>query len=162
MSGKSALVFLAEGAEEMETVIVVDVLRRAKIDVKLVSLDDNLLVECSRQVKITADCSLKEVQSQIFDAVILPGGGKGAENLRNSSQVGEILKKHQENDKMLAAVCAAPTAFQAHDIGKGTIHKPRGQLEGLKSSKKVVQKKLKSSKTVAKRSKKSSQKVVKK
>merc|ERR1711997_482359 len=81
---KSALVILAEGAEEMETVIIVDILRRAKIHVTLASLCATS-VACSRQVVIGADCLLKNLDSdQMFDAVVLPGGGKGAENLAAS------------------------------------------------------------------------------
>ena len=76
-------------------------------------------VLCSRNIKIVGDKSLTEVQDQIFDAVILPGGGKGAQSLCNSTLVGEILKKHQSCEKILAAVCAAPTAFLSHGIGKG-------------------------------------------
>lgn len=117
---KTALVFLAEGAEEMETVIVVDILRRAKIEVTLAALTDKTSVTCSRNVVLQADCPLSEVSSdKLFDAVVLPGGGKGAENLASSSQVGDILKNHDKAGKILAAVCAAPTAFQSHDIGKG-------------------------------------------
>ena len=76
-------------------------------------------VLCSRNVKIVGDKPLTDVQDQIFDAVILPGGGKGAQSLCNSTLVGEILKKHQSSEKILAAVCAAPTAFLSHGIGKG-------------------------------------------
>jgi len=117
---KTALVILAEGSEEMETVIVVDILRRAQVDVKLASMHDKTNVTCSRQVVLAADCLLKELESDmLFDAVVLPGGGKGAENLAASQEVGAILKRHEEQGKILAAVCAAPTAFLSHDIGKG-------------------------------------------
>ena len=85
----------------------------------IIALTDNKNVTCSRQVILVADCSISNVQDKIFDVVVLPGGGKGAENLASDSQVGEILKKHDSEGKILAAVCAAPTAFQSHDIGKG-------------------------------------------
>ena len=58
-------------------------------------------------------------KDKIFDAVVLPGGGKGAENLASSSEVGKILQRHEEQCKILAAVCAAPTAFLSHGVGKG-------------------------------------------
>ena len=116
MSEKSALVILAEGAEEMETVIVVDVLRRAQINVTLANLEENSEVLCSRNIKIVADKPLDEVKDQIFDAVILPGGGKGAQSLAASSKVGDILKNHQKNGKILAAVCAAPTGISYRSI----------------------------------------------
>jgi protein DJ-1 len=61
MAEITALVILAEGGEEMETVIVVDILRRAKINVTLASLSDDASdpILCSRNIKIVADCSLK-------------------------------------------------------------------------------------------------------
>ena len=76
---KRALVFLAEGAEEMETVITVDVLRRAGIEVTLAGVNGEQTVTCSRLVKIQPDCSLEKVSNDQFDAVIVPGGLKGAE-----------------------------------------------------------------------------------
>ena len=76
---KKALVFLAEGAEEMETVITVDTLRRAGIEVTLAGLAGDGQVQCSRNVKIVPDASLDSVKSHTFDAVIVPGGLKGAE-----------------------------------------------------------------------------------
>ena len=94
MTEKKALVILAEGAEEMETVIVVDILRRAGIFVSLASLADELTTTCSRSVKIVADCPLKNVANDIFDIVILPGGGPGASALANSTVVGQILQCH--------------------------------------------------------------------
>ena len=72
---KRALVILSPGAEEMETVISVDVLRRAKIDVTVAGLESGDPVECSRGVKIVPDCSLSDVTgNDSFDVVVLPGG----------------------------------------------------------------------------------------
>ena len=55
----------------------------------------------------------------MFDAVVLPGGGKGAENLAVSPDVGAILKRHEKEGKILGAICAAPTALLSHGIGIG-------------------------------------------
>ena len=76
MSNPKALVILAEGAEEMETVIVVNILRRGKVDVTLASISGDGPVACSRGVKIVADCTLEEAVdggNAKFDAVVLPG-----------------------------------------------------------------------------------------
>lgn len=80
MSGdasKTALVILAEGAEEIETVVIVDVLRRGGVTVTLAGLeaDQNQAVNCSRNVRILPDCSLTQATNgtQIYDAIILPG-----------------------------------------------------------------------------------------
>ena len=77
-SHKTALVLLAEGAEEMEVVIVVDVLRRAQVQVTLAGLAESsslAAVECSRKVRIQPDCSLQQVLdgNRDFDLVVLPG-----------------------------------------------------------------------------------------
>lgn len=124
MSAKTALVLLAEGAEEMETVIAVDVLRRGGVTVTLAGLDSTSTsagVVCSRNIKIVADAtidSLVEAGTQ-FDAVILPGGGKGAENLANSPTVGKLLQAQESSGRIIGAICAAPTALLKHNIGKG-------------------------------------------
>ena len=98
MPGKTALVILAQEAEEMEAVIVTDILRRAQVNVTVASLDDapDRVVDCSRQVKIMADCTLQEALDQTFDVIVLPGGGKGAENLAGSELVKAILEKHEK------------------------------------------------------------------
>jgi hypothetical protein len=80
---KKALVFLAEGAEEMETVITVDTLRRAGIEVTLAGLHGDQPVLCSRNVKVVPDVPLSTVENESFDAVIVPGGLKGAEACGN-------------------------------------------------------------------------------
>lgn len=119
MSGKTALLILAEGAEEMEAVIAIDVLRRANIDVTVASLDGNDIVECSRGVNIKADKPLSSIKETLFDVVILPGGGKGAQLLGDSSDVKAILDLHQKAGNLIAAICAAPTALVKHGIGLG-------------------------------------------
>ncbi|TRY62649.1 hypothetical protein TCAL_07947 [Tigriopus californicus] len=122
-SQPTALVILAEGAEEIETVVIVDVLRRGGVTVTLAGLDadESQAVLCSRNVRILPDCSLAKAtnQDQIYDAIILPGGGKGAENLRNSLVVGTLLKDQESSDRIIGAVCAAPTALLQHGIAKG-------------------------------------------
>ena len=76
---KKALVLIANGSEEMETVITVDVLRRGGIEVVLAGVDSEETVVCSRNVKIVPDTALSSVTNILFDAVIVPGGLKGAE-----------------------------------------------------------------------------------
>ncbi len=115
---KKALIILSSEAEEMETVITVDVLRRAKIDVTLAGLESTEFVECSRGVKIVPDCSLEQASSrEPFDVVVLPGGAGGAQNLARSQKVKEILQSQESSGRFIAAVCAAPTALLAHGIG---------------------------------------------
>lgn len=76
---KRVVVFLANGAEEMETVITVDVLRRGGIEVILAGINEDNTVVCSRNVKIVPDIGISKIESELFDALIIPGGLKGAE-----------------------------------------------------------------------------------
>ena len=122
---KRALLILADGAEEMEAVITIDTLRRGgvrfrsinceftlnntilQIDVTVAGLNGDAEVKCSRSVVIRPDTSLTAALAQSpYDAVILPGGLKGAEALADSAVVGELLKKHEEDGRIVAAICA--------------------------------------------------------
>lgn len=117
---KRALVILAPGAEEMETVITTDVLRRAKINVTVAGLDSSDPVECSRKVNIVPDTSLEEaIKKGPYDVVVLPGGGGGAKRLSESDAVKQVLQSQEAGGGYVAAVCAAPTALLAHGIAKG-------------------------------------------
>ena len=123
MASKKALVLLADGAEEMEAVITIDVLRRAKIDTTVASVGNETnknIIHCSRDVRIVADLSIGEASEKgPFDVVILPGGLKGAQNLGSSEAVKAILTQQYAAGRMIAAICAAPTALLAHGIAKG-------------------------------------------
>ncbi len=113
-----ALVVLAEGAEEAEAVIIVDVLRRAGIDTTLASLGNDTVVQLSRKVRIVADVTLAAVTGN-FEALVLPGGAEGARRLCASELVGERLRTHSRDGRIVAAICAAPLAFQAHQVFAG-------------------------------------------
>ncbi|XP_019637377.1 PREDICTED: protein deglycase DJ-1-like [Branchiostoma belcheri] len=115
----TALVILAEGAEEMETVISVDVMRRGGIKVTLAGLAGTDPVKCSRDVVICPDTSLDEARKHgPYDVVVLPGGLGGAKNLAASAKVKEVLQEQEGKGKLVAAVCAGPTALVSHGIGK--------------------------------------------
>ena len=117
---KKALVILATGAEEMETVITTDILRRGKINVTVAGLDSNDPVECSRKVKIVPDMSLDDaMQRGPYDVVVRPGGGGGAKRLSESKKVKELLQQQEAGSRLVAAVCAAPTALLSHGVAKG-------------------------------------------
>lgn len=117
---KRALVILAPGAEEMETVISTDVLRRAKINVTVAGLDSADPVECSRGVRIVPDKSLDDaMQEGPYDVVVLPGGLGGAKRLSESDKVKQVLQQQESQSGFVAAVCAAPTALLSHNIAKG-------------------------------------------
>ena len=118
-SKKSALVMLAQGAEEMETTIIVDVLRRAKVEVTLAGIDGVNAVTCSRGLRILPDAALDAVEGD-FDVVVMPGGAEGAERLAGSELVGEVLRRQWDAGRLVAAICAAPTALARHEIALGS------------------------------------------
>ena len=117
---KRALVVLSAGAEEMEAVITTDVLRRAKVEVTVAGLVSSEPVECSRGMVIVPDKSLEEAVKQgPFDVVVLPGGGGGAKRLAASEVVKEVLQEQEASGRLIAAVCAAPSALLSHGIARG-------------------------------------------
>ncbi|XP_029434873.1 protein/nucleic acid deglycase DJ-1 [Rhinatrema bivittatum] len=121
MAALRALVILAKGAEEMETVIPTDVMRRAGIKVTVAGLTGKDPVQCSRDVLICPDTSLEEARKQgPYDVVVLPGGNLGAQNLSESPAVKEVLKEQESSKRLIAAICAGPTALLAHGICFGS------------------------------------------
>ena len=117
---KSALVPIANGSEEMEATIIIDVLRRAGVHVTVASCEDDLVCEMSRKVCIRADCLIQEVvvlrdddgeknnSRSSFDAIVVPGGMPGAERLAENASLDALLKRQKEEKKLIAAMCAAP------------------------------------------------------
>ncbi|MBQ0083790.1 MAG: DJ-1/PfpI family protein [Clostridiales bacterium] len=100
-------VFLAEGFEEMEALSPVDILRRAGIECKTVGVTGKT-VAGSHGIPVTADILPEEIDYSLLSGVILPGGMPGAENLEKSQSVIRAVKFADENDKLIAAICAAP------------------------------------------------------
>lgn len=104
---KKILVPVADGTEEMEAVILIDILRRAGYDVLVAGTKSPL--ECSRGVIIKPDILLDEIPQQAsFDVIVLPGGMPGTENLKRNKRLKEILAKHHSLNNFIAAICAAP------------------------------------------------------
>uniref|UniRef100_A0A8C7L7G4 protein deglycase n=1 Tax=Oncorhynchus kisutch TaxID=8019 RepID=A0A8C7L7G4_ONCKI len=141
MAGKKALVILSKGAEEMETVIPVDVMRRAGIAVTLAGLTGKDPVQCSRDIYLVPDSSLEDARKQgPYDVVLLPGGALGAQNLSESPAVKEVLKDQEGRKGLIAAVCAGPTALLAHGIAYGsTVTTHPGAKDKMMTGGKVKQ-----------------------
>ncbi|XP_076318568.1 Parkinson disease protein 7 homolog [Tachypleus tridentatus] len=115
---KSALLILADGAGELEAVILIDVMRRGGITVKIAGLEGEKPVLCSRDVVIVPDSSLEDaIKERPYDIIVLPGGIKGAENLAKSSLVKNVLQEQEKNGRLIAAICAGPLALKSHAIG---------------------------------------------
>lgn len=107
---KKVIVFLADGFEEMEAMGTVDVLRRGGIEVKTISIMENSFVTGAHNVQIKADETLSDLDINALeaDAVVLPGGMPGAKNLNENSVVKETVLSFYRENKLVAAICAAP------------------------------------------------------
>jgi DJ-1 family protein len=112
---KTVLVPVAQGTEEMEAVIIIDMMRRAGINVKVAG--ENEMIVCSRGVRIVPDVLIEDIpESNEFDAIVLPGGTKGAENLLNNGHLEKIVKYNNSRGSIIAAICAAPTILDFFGI----------------------------------------------
>ena len=116
---KHVLVPIADGIEEIEACTIIDVLRRAKIEVTVASVSD-LQVTASRGVKIAADTLIADCRNKTYDGIALPGGMPGAEYLRDCTILTDMLKAQKAAGKLYAAICASPAVALA----------PHGLLDG--------------------------------
>lgn len=112
------LVPIAEGCEELEAVTIIDLLRRAGIEVVTAGLMPGP-VRCSRKTVLLPDVVLDEVVDDNFDMVILPGGLPGADYLNADARIQNLLKRHAEDGRYTAAICAAPKVLASADLLHG-------------------------------------------
>ncbi|MCB2262624.1 MAG: DJ-1/PfpI family protein [Candidatus Thiosymbion ectosymbiont of Robbea hypermnestra] len=104
---KRVLIPLAEGCEELEAVTVIDLLRRAEIEVVTAGLAEGP-VRASRNTVLVPDTLLEAVMDQGFDMIVLPGGLPGAQHLDQDERVHTLLRRQRAADRFTAAICAAP------------------------------------------------------
>ena len=114
---KKVLVLLADGFEEIEALSVVDVMRRAKVECKMCSIEGEY-VRGTHDIIIKSDCNINEVDGKDYDAVVLPGGLPGADNLK-ADVVKNLVTKMNADKKIVAAICAAPGTLQYFGILEG-------------------------------------------
>jgi 4-methyl-5(b-hydroxyethyl)-thiazole monophosphate biosynthesis len=110
---KQVLIPIADGSEEIEAVCIIDVLRRAGASVTVASVD-GLQVIASRGVKLIADNLISECVDRTFDLIALPGGMPGAEHMRDSRELTEMLKQQQKEGRLYGAICASPAVVLMH------------------------------------------------
>jgi 4-methyl-5(b-hydroxyethyl)-thiazole monophosphate biosynthesis len=101
------LVPLAQGCEELEAVTIIDLLRRAGIEVVTAGLDENP-VKASRGVVLIPDTTLDDALNQTFDMIALPGGLPGADHLDQDQRIQNLVTSMANSGKYIAAICAAP------------------------------------------------------
>lgn len=107
------LVPIADGTEEIEAVCIIDVLRRAGADVTVASVDDHEIT-ASRGVRIVADCLIEDCRDNNYTLIVLPGGIPGAEHLRDSPTLIQMLHRHKAAGGLYGAICAAPAVVLSH------------------------------------------------
>jgi len=101
--------FLANGFEDIEALAPVDILRRGGVEVKIVSISNDLMVESAHGVCVKADALFDEIDDfGDADVLMLPGGMPGAANLKAHEGLAKVLLKHFEEGKRIGAICAAP------------------------------------------------------
>lgn len=116
---KNLYIQLAEGFEETEAVTIIDVLRRAGLNVISVSVTGNRMVKGSHNIEIKADILFEEVDFASGEMIILPGGMPGSKNLNEHEGLRSQIVDYQKRGKYLAAICAAPIVFGNLGILKG-------------------------------------------
>lgn len=105
---KTALIPIADGSEEIEAVCLIDVLRRAEVEVTVASVTDAREITASRGTTIVADTLISDCRDQAYDVIALPGGMPGAEHLRDCEPLIELLKEQRRAGRLHGAICASP------------------------------------------------------
>lgn len=111
-------VLLADGFEEIEAVTIVDVLRRADVQVRTLALK-NKSVRGAHGITMEADALFEQEQGLNWDLVVLPGGQPGANTLRDDPRVASLIERQLGQNRKVAAICAAPIALGVHGMLKG-------------------------------------------
>lgn len=108
--------FLSTGFEEIEALTTVDLLRRANIELTTVSMEDSVRVVGSHRIAVEADCLFADCRFEDAAMLILPGGSR---RLGEFPQLAELVKRHNEEGKEIAAICAAPSVLADWGVLEG-------------------------------------------
>lgn len=116
---KQVCVFLADGFEEIEGLTVVDLLRRAEVEVTMVSITDEYIVHGAHGIDVRADELFEDISYEEQDMLVLPGGMPGTLNLGQHKALEALLRKFYQREKYIAAICAAPSVFGKYGFLNG-------------------------------------------
>lgn len=109
---KTVYAFLADGMEEVEALMVIDLLRRTKrLNVVTVSIKEELMIESSHGIRLFADKNIDEIDFKQGDCIFLPGGMPGTTNLSQCKVLADEILKYNSEHKLLTAICAAPSIY---------------------------------------------------
>ena len=109
---------IAQGFEEIEAVTVIDILRRAGVDVVVAGVSPGPIIG-RNGIRLVPDCSINDVKSEDLDMVILPGGAEGTERMLNDAATRRLINDVVRQEKYLGAICAAPTILSSMGLLKG-------------------------------------------
>lgn len=112
-------IFLANGFEEIEGLTVVDLLRRAGIDITMVSVTGEMFITGSHQIMVKADALFDDLDYEDADMLVLPGGMPGTKNLSSHEGLDLLLRKFHSKGRKLSAICAAPSVLGSKGLLKG-------------------------------------------
>ncbi len=114
-----AIMFFAEGFEEVEALSAVDVLRRGGVEVQMVSITEATKVWGAHDIMVGMNHIIEDVDISSVDAVLLPGGMPGTMHLKESEKVRELLMQANDEGKLIGAICAAPIVLGACGLLQG-------------------------------------------
>lgn len=115
---KKVVVPIAQGVEEIEAVTVIDILRRAGIEVTVAGVTANPITGRNK-IRLMADCPLSEVKSADYDMMVLPGGAEGTMRMQNDAATRKLVGEIVQQQKFLGAICAAPAMLSSMGLLKG-------------------------------------------
>ena len=124
------LVPLAEGFEEIEAICVIDILRRADVDVVTAGLKEGL-VQGSHKIKVLPDTTLDKIDYRDYDGLVLPGGAPGFINLGNDERILNMAREMNMAGNVVAAICAAPSVLIKAGVlqGRRATVSPSGKAQ---------------------------------
>lgn len=103
-----ALVVVAEGVDDLQTVTLIDVLRQSAVEVLVVSIENRRMLTCARGTRLTADAMLLDVLAQSFDLIVLPGGEDGAQRMAASQPLQQRVQEQAKGGLFYAAIGESP------------------------------------------------------
>ena len=112
-------IFFADGCEEIEGLAVVDICRRAGLEIETISIMGRDIVAGSHRIKFQTDAVFEDVDFDTLDGVILPGGMPGTLNLKNHDGVRYVVKQYAKEGRYVGAICAAPTILKSLGVLEG-------------------------------------------
>ncbi len=112
-------IFMADGCEEIEGLTVVDIVRRAKMEIVMISITGKREVTSSHQVTFLTDALAAEVDYDTLDGIVLPGGMPGTLNLQADETVNKVIRQFAADGRLVCAICAAPSVLGAAGILEG-------------------------------------------